>query len=220
MKQWTQCVHFTLCALLLCCASLKASEVPDYLNYQQLLRKYVIQDKVDYARWSENTDDLAVLEVFLDQLAHVDIDLLSKADQTAYYINLYNAAMLHIVLSEYPIKSVTKIGVLPFSVFKKDLVQLRDRRVSLDEIEKGILLENYFDPRIHFALNCASVSCPPLRSEPFVGDQLEKQFNEQTRLFAQSEQAAQVDKDKKSVATNEIEKAFIVLCWIFVLWTD
>ena len=77
---------------------------------------------------------------------------------------------------------------------------------GLDEIEKGILLKDYFDPRIHFAVNCASESCPLLRDEPFAGDRLEKQLEEQTKLFANSDRAARVDKNKKNVAYSELFK--------------
>ena len=131
---------------------------------------------------------------------------LSKDAQKALYINLYNAAMLQVVLEHYPWKPVKGIGVLPFSVFKKKFIPLDGGRVSLDHIEKGILLKEYFDARIHFAVNCASVSCPPLRREPFVGERLEAQLEEQARLFAASERAALVDRSAQRVLYSELFK--------------
>lgn len=192
--------------LLLSELSLQAVEAPDYSSYARLLKTYVEDEGVHYAKWVKNQEDVIALQEFVKLLGQVDIDALSEADQAALYINLYNAAMLCSVLEEYPIRSVKAIGTSPFSVFKKDFIALADRKVSLDEIEKGILLKDYFDPRIHFTLNCASESCPPLRTEPFGGDQLEKQMEEQAKLFANSDRAAQVDRVKKSIAYSELFK--------------
>ncbi|HBR93696.1 MAG TPA: DUF547 domain-containing protein [Opitutae bacterium] len=136
----------------------------------------------------------------------VDVAQLSPAQQKAFYINLYNAGMLQAVLERYPIKSVKSIGLIPFSIFKKDYTQQGERSLSLDDIEKGILLQKFPDPRIHFAVNCASVSCPPLRAEPYRGAQLEAQLEEQTRLFAASDQAARGDASKRRTAYSELFK--------------
>ena len=115
-------------------------------------------------------------------------------------------AMLQAVLDHYPIKSVKSIGLLPFSIFKKDFIQLGEERVSLDDVEKGILLKEYFDPRIHFAVNCASESCPPLRAEPFNEEHLNEQLDEQTRLFAASDRAARVDAKTGAIVYSELFK--------------
>ncbi len=195
-----------ICALLLCGTSLEANVLPDYSDYKRLLKEYVAGERVCYEAWAKNEEDVAALEAFVEQLGKTAIDSLSPADQKALYINLYNAAMLRTVLDEYPIDSVKTIGVLPFSVFKKHIVTLNDRTVSLDTIEKNILLKNYFDPRIHFAVNCASESCPPLRAEPFVGDRLDEQLEEQAKLFAESDRAAKINKDKKRIAYSELFK--------------
>jgi len=206
ISQGIKFISALLSTLFLFGASLVAGEAPNYSSYARLLKTYVIEDKVDYAAWAENDENIAALDEFLEHLSQIETDSLSRNDQMAYYINLYNAAMLHVVLEKYPIDSVKNIGILPFSVFKQDFVQLLDRKVSLDEIEKGILLKDYFDSRIHFAVNCASEGCPPLRAEPFVGDRLETQLDEQTKLFAQSERAAKIDEDQKSVAYSELFK--------------
>ena len=183
-----------------------SSQVLDYSDYERLLVTYTEETGVRYAAWAENEGDFLALQKFIEQLGQKDIDAFSKAEKTAFYINLYNAAMLQIVLENYPLESVKTIGILPFSVFKKDWIALGDTKVSLDEIEKGILLKQYFDPRIHFAVNCASESCPPLRSEPFTGDRLEAQLQKQTELFAQSKRAARVDEEAESIAYSTLFK--------------
>ena len=202
----TNSIHLLIGLLLLCGLSLKAEEAPDYFDYEELLKTYVEDNGVRYEAWAANADDRAALKTFVEHLGQVDIDALSEAEQIAFYINLYNAAMIQIVLENYPLESVKTIGILPFSVFKKDSITLGDSKVSLDDIEKGILLNQYFDSRIHFALNCASESCPPLRAEPFIGSQLEKQLQEQTELFVESERAARIDEENRSIAYSELFK--------------
>lgn len=162
----------------------------DYTEYGRLLGTYAKETGVDYAGWFANKADIEALDAFLRMSAEVDVAAMSAADQKAFYINLYNAAMLQVVFQHYPLNSVTEIGEKPFDVFKDTFIRQGDRLLSLDDVEKGILLKEFFDPRIHFAVNCASESCPPLRVEPFTGEQLEAQLDEQTRLFAKSDRAA------------------------------
>lgn len=171
-----------------------------YSDYGRLLETYVKDSGVDYEGWFENKADLEALDGVVDAMAAVDVDELSDAENKAFYINLYNAAMLQVVFDNYPVKSVTEIGANAFDVFKDKFIQQGDRLLSLDDVEKGILLVDHFDARIHFALNCASESCPPLRAEPFAAERLEQQLEEQTRLFAESDRAARVsDRSKKTV---------------------
>ena len=184
------------------------SESPliDDSAYARLLETYVSPAGVRYDDWFKNKSDLRALEDFLMRAAEVDLSGHSKTEQTAFYINLYNAAMLQAVFDHYPLESVKDIGFLPFSIFKKDFIRQGDRKLSLDDVEKGILLKDFFDPRIHFAVNCASESCPPLRAEPFVGRKLDAQLTEQTRAFARSDRAARVFHNKKKTIYSELFK--------------
>ncbi len=196
--------RYVCSCLLLCAWSLQAA--PDYTNYARLLDTYVADDGVRYADWVRNEADVAALDQVLESFDETQLDGLSKDAQKAFYINLYNAGMLQAVVDHYPLKSVKGIGFLPFSIFKKKYISLGGNDVSLDHIEKGILLKKYFDPRIHFAVNCASESCPPLRAEPFVGERLNEQLNEQTRLFADSRRAARMNGKSASIAYSELFK--------------
>lgn len=209
MHQLTQYRALSVCALFMYPILLMADPSPDYSDYKRLLKAYVIDEQVNYKAWVENEKDVSALETFIEELEETEVELLPRADQTAFYINLYNAAMLQIVLEKYPISSVKQIGMLPFSIFKKDIVWIKNRKASLDDIEKRILLKDYFDPRIHFAVNCASESCPPLRAEPFIGGLLDQQLEEQTQLFARSSRAAQVNESKKSIAYSELFKWYV-----------
>jgi hypothetical protein len=196
-----QLVLFAFCAPL---PSIAADI--DYSSYAGLLERYVSGEGIRYQAWAANPADLAALEDFLAAAARVDPAELSRGEQKAFYINLYNAAMLRAVFDHWPIDSVKTIGWRPFGIFKKKFIRLGDQELSLDDVEKAILLKKYFDPRIHFAVNCASESCPPLRAEPFVGARLDVQLDEQTRLFANSRRAARVDPSKQSVAFSELFK--------------
>lgn len=172
--------------------ALSLSGEPSYTEYGELLEAYVMAEGVHYDAWSRSEEDRERLDRILDSWASVDPADLSKAEATAFLINLYNAAMIDMVLDEYPLGSVREIGFLPFAVFRRDAIILDGEKVSLDTVEKEILLKEYFDPRIHFAVNCASVSCPPLRQEPYTGEALEILLEEQTRAFAASPHAARV----------------------------
>jgi len=182
-----------------------ASEL-DYSDYARLLETYVSDGGVRYEAWAESAADVSALDAFLETASHADLAAMEPEAQKAFYINLYNASMLSAVLEYYPVDSVKNIGLLPFSVFKKEFIKLGERSLSLDEVEKGVLLKEYFDPRIHFAVNCASESCPPLRAEPFCGVHLEAQLDAQTRLFAESARAARVDHQRKRIAYSELFK--------------
>jgi len=184
--------------------SIPASAEPGYAEYGSLLDEYVTGDGVRYEAWHRSEEDRNRLDRVLDSWSTVDPAALDDAEATAFLINLYNAAMIDLVLEEYPLNSVREIGLQPFAVFRKDVIALNGEPVSLDTIEKGILLEEYFDPRIHFAVNCASVSCPPLRREPFTGKALEDQLEEQTRAFAGSPHAAREGPDGETTFYSEL----------------
>lgn len=182
--------------ILFFCASLAAvsgATIPNYSVYAELLEAYVTPAGVRYDDWFANKAHLGQLNDFLSSMADVEVEALDREAQKAFYINLYNAAMLQAVFRVYPIETVRTIGPSEFSVFSEPFIQQKEVVLSLDAIEKDILLIQYFDPRIHFAVNCASESCPPLRAEPYTGAELQAQLEEQTRAFAQSDRAVRVD---------------------------
>jgi len=178
----------------------------DDASYAALLARYTGPDGFDYQAWHAAPADHAALTEVVAAYGRIDSKALAPNDRKAFLINLYNAAMLQAALDNYPLKSVTDIGLVPFSIFKRQWIALDGDRVSLDDIEKGILLREYPDARVHFAVNCASASCPPLRSEPYIGARLETQLEEQTRLFAASDHAATVDSGKKRIEFSKLFK--------------
>jgi len=172
-------------------------------TYRELLQQYAGTWRVDYAAWHANRADVEALDSVVAAMEKVTVPALSDAAQQAFYINLYNAAMLQLVLDHYPVDSVTNIRG-GFGIFKEPLVTLDGRRLSLDGIEKGILLERWDEPRHHFAVNCASVGCPPLRNEPYTAADLDNQLEEQARLYLNSRYGARLDRRERVVHVSAL----------------
>jgi hypothetical protein len=106
----------------------------------------------------------------------------SKNDQLAYWINAYNAFILKIMIENYPIESIKDIKFIGFTVWLHKN-KLGGEEISFKALEDDIIREEFKDPRIHFAINCASFSCPPLRREAFLPEKLDKQMDESTKSF-------------------------------------
>ncbi|WP_354580897.1 DUF547 domain-containing protein [Hymenobacter sp. UYP22] len=159
----------------------------DHSAYDKLLKKHVnAQGLVNYKGFRA---DEAVFNQYLAQLSkNPPAANWSKADQMAYWINAYNAYTIRLILDHYPVQSIKDIGSkikIPFvtTPWAAKFFSIGGEKMSLDNIEHGILRKKYNDPRIHFALVCASISCPRLRNEAYTAAQLEKQLDEQGRDF-------------------------------------
>lgn len=149
--------------------------------WAELLKKYVKPGVVDYAGFKSEEEKL---DQYLKVLEHTDLKTLSLDEQFAYYINAYNVWTIKLILSAYPgIKSIKDLGTFWKSPWKKKFVRINGELLSLDDIEHHILRPRFKDPRVHFAINCSAVSCPPLRSEPYMGSSLDQQLDQATRSF-------------------------------------
>jgi len=149
--------------------------------YSALLKKHVKDGHVNYQGFKSEE---ARLDQYLKVLENTDIKLLSPSEQFAFYANAYNAWTVKLILSGYPgVKSIKDLGSLFQSPWKKKLVRIDGKVLTLDDVEHNILRPRFKDPRVHFAINCAAFSCPPLRSEPYQGGKLDQQLNDATRVF-------------------------------------
>jgi len=113
-------------------------------------------------------------------------DQWSHNEQLAFLINAYNAATVELILTAWPsIDSIKDLGSLFSSPWSKEFVVLLGEQRSLDDIEHNLIRgsRRYNDPRVHFAVNCASIGCPALRPEAYSSENLDQQLDEQTRLF-------------------------------------
>jgi hypothetical protein len=153
----------------------------DHALYASLLSRHVKNGLVDYRGVK---DDEALLDQYLDVLAAVDPESLTADRQFAFYANAYNAWTIKLILSRYPeIQSIKELGSLFKSPWKKKIARIDGDLLTLDQIEHDILRKRFKDARVHFAVNCASKSCPPLQGEPFSGDRLDQQLNHAARAF-------------------------------------
>ena len=156
--------------------------------WDQLLRKHVVvhegvASRLDYGALAQ---ERLVLDGYLDSLSQVsqaEFGAWTREQRMAFLINAYNAFMVAKVLTRYPgIRSVWDFGKVFGNPFKDRFFILLGKESTLDDIEHG-LLRPYAEPRVHFALNCASVGCPMLREEAYVAHNLEAQLDSQARRF-------------------------------------
>lgn len=152
-----------------------------------LLGRYVVAgadgvNRVRYGAWKAAPGDLAALGGWIDAAAARRPSTLPRAEAFAHWANLYNALTLRVVLDRYPVASIRDIrstGV-PFDLkgligpWRTRLVTVEGRRMSLDDIEHETLRPQFRDPRVHYAVNCASIGCPDLRAEPWRAEGLDQ----------------------------------------------
>lgn len=162
-------------------ATAQASGKVDDSIYAGLLEKYVKNGMVDYQGLKKEE---ATLDQYLRILEKTDTQILSPKERFAFFINAYNAWTIKLILNAYPdIKSIKELGGIFKTPWDKKIVRIDRKILTLDNIEHDILRPEYKDPRIHFVVNCASKSCPPLRSEPYRGDILDQQLTDATEIF-------------------------------------
>jgi hypothetical protein len=158
--------------------------------WDALLRKNVVVldgGKAAQVRYAAMAQDRAALAAYLDSLASVgqaEFGRWTRAQQMAFLINAYNAHTVEKVLTRYPkLGSIWDFGRIFGNPFKDRFFKLFGRAFSLDDIEHENLRRQNRDPRVHYALNCASISCPMLREEAYVAERLERQLEEQAVRF-------------------------------------
>jgi hypothetical protein len=158
--------------------------------WDALLKKHVVLlegGKASQLRYAAMAQERASLKQYLDTLAKVaeaNFNSWSTPEQVAFLINAYNAYTVEKILTRYPnIKSIWDFGKFFGNPFKDRFFTLLGRRMSLDELEHEILRKRYREPRVHYAVNCASVGCPMLREEAYVAERLDLQLEEQARRF-------------------------------------
>ncbi len=165
------------------CVRAAGPGAPDHAVLTTLLAKYVSAGGVDYRGWSANAEDRGALRGYIAGLERAAPSRLERGEALAYWINLYNAVTLDLVLENYPLKSIKDVGAPLSSPWKQDLVTVEGKALSLDRIENDVIRPSFLEPRIHFALSCAARSCPPLRAEAYAAASLEAQLEEQTAHF-------------------------------------
>ncbi len=169
--------------------------------WDSLLQQHVSEDgKVNYQGFKR---DSVRLNEYLNLLSknHPSEQNWSREEQLAYWINAYNAFTVKLVVDNYPVQSIKDIkkGIaFVNSVWDIKFIQIEGRSYDLNNIEHGILRPKFKEPRIHFAINCASASCPKLLNRAYKADRLDKQLDEAAQAFLS-------DPFKNKIAADRIE---------------
>lgn len=163
---------------------------PGYADYGRLLGRHVHwianghASAVDYAGLKHERATLQAVLTELSSVSAAQFDGWNRDEQKAFLINAYNAFTLELILSRHPdLESIRDLGTLLRSPWKKPFFRLLGEERHLDWIEHEMLRPRYRDPRVHFAINCASIGCPALRPEAFHADRLDAQLDDQQRRF-------------------------------------
>ncbi len=216
---------FVLVALLLAAQSVRAapsaelwqrwsahdpasSVILQHDAWDQFLSRYVSEqadgvNRVDYAGVSRA--DKRKLADYIDALTATRVTALNRGEQQAYWVNLYNALTVITILDAFPVASIRDIDISP-GIFSdgpwgKKLVKIENEEVSLDDIEHRILRPIWQDPRIHYAVNCASIGCPNLRTEAMTAANTEDFLNAGAIEYINHQRGAEVIRGKLIVSS-------------------
>ncbi len=181
-----------------------STAAPDYTVWGDLLAKHYDPLKgMNYKALKAR--DKATLDRLRQQMAQVDVAALPRPDQLAYWINLYNVSVVGIVVDNYPVESIRDLSTDPIvrlNVFKKPSVAVKGGKLSLNDIENDKVRAGFKDPRIHFAINCAAASCPPIRKEPYVGARIDQQLDDQTRWFLNGPKGVRLEQKGRTLVVH------------------
>lgn len=163
----------------------------DYTSYAQLLQTHVRPGRINGIRlnvvdyrgiMADPTYPKALQEFSVAEPKTFQTD----AERFAFWVNAYNLLAIKAVVDQYPTKSIRDGGSLFRSIWKKKVGTVAAKEYALDDIEHGILRKEFQQPRVHFAIVCASLSCPDLRTEPYVAERLNSQLDDATRAFLEN----------------------------------
>jgi hypothetical protein len=184
---------------------------PDHAPWARLLEAHLEQgeggapNRFGYGALKANSEDRAALRSYIASLEATDPGVLSRDEAFAFWVNLYNALTVEVVIDHYPVASIRDIAISPglFSTgpWGKKLVTVAGRELSLDDIEHGILRPDFGDSRVHYAVNCASVGCPDLASRPYTGDELDAMLDRAARAYVNSPRGARVENGRLTASS-------------------
>jgi len=179
----------------------------DYTIYDSMLKKYVSDGTIDYLKWKKN--DLGLFEQYINGLAKASLTNLNENEQKAFWINAYNALTIYAVLKYIPanglLAKVFSVQMV-LGFFDKITYRAAGEILTLDDIEKEKLRKTFHDPRVHFALVCASRSCPKIQNAVFKEAELEERLDGSARNFIQDTTRNRLDQKNNVLDLSEIFK--------------
>jgi len=181
----------------------------DHTDWDDLLNRYVDArhpsgiNRFHYGNAREQ--DKHALKNYLKEMEKIQVTSLNRAEQQAYWINLYNALTVHVILLHYQVKSIRDIDISP-GIFKDrpwdaKLLKIEGQDVSLNDIEHRILRPIWRDNRVHYAVNCASLGCPNLQPQAYTADKLEMLLEKGAIEFINHPRGVKFMKDRLQVSS-------------------
>jgi hypothetical protein len=187
-------------ALFAASRSVSAAEAVDHSAFDKILKATVKDERVDYN--AIKASHLPDLTAYLDALSKVDPAKLDRNEQLAFYINLYNATMIHTIVGRLtPTYSPSEKD---YGVFKEPLVRLNGKTVSLNDLENTIIRPTFKDPRIHVALVCGARSCPPILPRAYTGADLDATLDQNMKNFVADKFRNPIDDGSKTLKLSHI----------------
>lgn len=189
----------------------------EYKKYGEILETYVRDGLVDYRTLKANRPQI---DTFIKEISSVEQDEYNgwtRSRQLAFWINTYNGWFLRIVIDHYPIQKTRLIGfIYPENsvqqiagIWDKTRLRAAGRQVSLNDIEHNILRAQFKEPRVHFAIVCASIGCPLLKNEPYLPEILESQLEASVRDFVMNPAKILLNREKNKISLSKIFKWFV-----------
>ncbi|MBN20901.1 MAG: DUF547 domain-containing protein [Bdellovibrionaceae bacterium] len=177
--------------------------------FQKVLNKYIIQINPSETRvhYSGLKKEPEILNQYLEQVSLVTKENYKKWDskqRLSFLINAYNAFTLKWIVKNYPTSSIKKTVGFFSNPWKQEFFKLFGEDSYLDQIEHQFIRKNFKEPRIHFAVNCASIGCPALSKKVYTSENLETQLEENTLLFLKDSTRNRIDKKNKIVYLSKI----------------
>jgi len=164
------------------------------------------QTLFNYHTLKGNSTELDTYNSELSAVKKKEFESWNSKQQLAFLINSYNSFTIKLIIDNYPLKSIRDIGGFFSSPWKKKFFTLLEEKQHLDHIEHGIIRVKFKESRIHFAVNCASLGCPPLYKEAFIADKLEEQLDSATKVFITNTSRNRIDTKNKRIYLSKIFK--------------
>lgn len=191
-----------------------ALAAPDDAAFDRLLVKYVQAspdgvNRIDYAGWKANAADRAALSTYIKGIESTKVSKLPRPAQFATWANLYNAVTLKVILDNYPVASIRDIkstftldpAALGGGPWWSKLVTVEGKQLTLNTIEHEILRKQFRDPRVHYAVNCASFGCPNLQPQAWRAATLEADLDRAARAYVNHPRGAAVRNGELEVSS-------------------
>ncbi len=200
-----------LSTLLFLSSNFIAAQTADdqYSLFTQILQDYVNNGLVKYKKLKDDRR----LDKYIEQLENTDPQkIMNEKNRLAFWINAYNAYTLKFIIEEYPVESINDLhwgglylgSLLGTTIWDDEKIVINGSELSLNDIEHDIIRKKFNEERIHFALVCASISCPPLLNEAYEGYKLDKQLGEQAELFFNDVTKNKFDKNTRTASLSKI----------------